>query len=171
MRNHFTVPNPSAFRTAAARAFSLIELSFVIGTIAIVSAIAVPRFAGSLQQQRVSAAAQRIVADLNMARSRANTTSTTIAVTFTFATNQYDIPAIPDLDKPLNGYSVRLGDEPYSATLVSSSLGGSLQTSGTSQISFTGYGLPNTGGTIIVAAGNATRQVLVDGVSGRAVVK
>jgi Tfp pilus assembly protein FimT len=148
----------------------LLELVLTTTIIAIVSAIAIPRFSAAIQRQRVTAAAQRIAADFNLARTRANTTSTTVTVTFAFASNQYQVSGVADLDKPLSTYTVNLLNDPYRVTLVSSDLSGTLQTSGTSQVSFSGYGLPSAGGTITVAAGTATKRVTVDSASGKAQV-
>jgi prepilin-type N-terminal cleavage/methylation domain-containing protein len=162
-------PNPLPARLALG--FSLVELMLTLAIIALLSAIAVPRIANSAAGSRASAAAQRIAADLNMARSRANITSTALTVTFTFATNQYQIPGIPDLVQPTSTYTVNLADEPYRAVLTSTTFTGSTQTTGAAQLSFNGYGVPSSGGTITISSGNASKVITIDAGSGRAQVQ
>src|SRR5688500_12739493 len=54
-----------------ARGFSLIELVLVVATIAVLSAIAVPKYADAMNRYRVDLAAKRVVADFALARSSA----------------------------------------------------------------------------------------------------
>jgi prepilin-type N-terminal cleavage/methylation domain-containing protein len=154
------------------RGFSLLELLIVVTIMALVAGVAVPRFAASIQRQRADAAARRVAADLNMAQSRANTTSTTVTVTFTFASSQYQVSGVADLAQPLNTYTVKLPNDPYGATLVSTTFGGGAPvSSGTSQISYGGYGVPAAGGSVVVAVGSAARVIVVDANSGLATVQ
>lgn len=146
------------------RAFTLVELVLVIGIIAIAAAIAIPRYADALLRYRADAAARRISGDLALARSRANTTSTAHSVVFSVAANEYRIPEMADASTGA-AYTVRLGDAPYRATLVSASFGGE------SQVSFNGYGVPNCGGALLIRAGSVERTVVLDATSGRASVQ
>jgi prepilin-type N-terminal cleavage/methylation domain-containing protein len=143
-------------------AFSLIELILVLAIITVMSAMAVPRYVGAQQRYRADAAAQRIVTDLAMARSRANTTSASQAVLFTVASSQYQMPGVPDLRNSGGTYTVLLGGAPYQATLVS------VDFSGTAQVTFDGYGVPNSGGTVVVKAGGFQRTIVLDATSGKA---
>ena len=146
-------------------AFSLVELILVMAIITVLSAMAVPRYVGAQQRYRADAAAQRIVVDLAMARSRANTTSTSQSVVFTLATSQYQMPGVPDLKNSGGTYTVLLGGAPYQATLVSADFGG------TAQVTFDGYGVPNSGGTLVVKAGGFQRTISLDASSGKATWK
>lgn len=156
---------------ASRRGFSLIELVAVITITGIICAIALPRFGRSIQRSRLDAAARRVATDLNMARDRANMTSSPLAVTFTLATSTYQIPGVADLDRPLNPYTVKLAEEPYRAAIASTSFGGIVQTRGTTQVTFGAFGLPSTSGSITVSVGSATRIIIVDSASGKAVVQ
>jgi prepilin-type N-terminal cleavage/methylation domain-containing protein len=146
-------------------AFTLIELVLVLAIVTVLSAMAVPRYVGAQLRYRADAAAQRIVADLAMARSRANTTSASQAVIFTLASSQYQMPGVTDLKNQGSNYTVYLGAAPYQATLVSVDFGG------TSQVTFDGYGVPNCGGTVVIKAGDVQRTILLDANSGKAAMQ
>src|SRR5438067_10270016 len=100
-------------RTVVAKGYSLVELSVVVAIIAVVSAIAAPRFAGSFQRYRASAAASRIVADLALAQAKAYSTSSTMTFAFSTSGNSYQILGMSDPDRPGSTYTVKLSSEPY----------------------------------------------------------
>ena len=147
------------------RAFTLLELVLVLAIITVLAAIAVPRYTAAQQNFRADAAARRVVADLGLARSRANTTSTPQTVVFNLASSQYQMPGVQDLKDPANTYTVLLGAAPYQAKLVSVDFGG------TSQATFDGYGMPNCGGTVVISAGDVQRTVVLDANSGKAAMQ
>ena len=147
-------------------AFSLIELVLVLAIITVMSAMAVPRYTRAQQRYRADAAAQRLLADLAMARSRANTTSTSQAVIFTVATSQYQMPGVTDLKNQSSNYTVKLGDAPYQATLQSVDFGG-----GAVQVTFDGYGNPSSGGTLVIQAGEFVRTILLNANTGKAALQ
>ena len=160
----FPIRNPqSAIRNCCRLAFTLIELVLVTGIIAVLAAIAIPHYAGSIQRYRADAAARRIVSDLALAQSRANTTSTSQTVVFSVASNEYRIEAAAATTA--GAYTVRHGSAPYQATLVTADFGGE------TQMSFDGYGVPTRGGTLTLRAGSVQRTIAVDATSGRAKVQ
>ena len=134
----------------------MIELLLVCVTIAIVAAMAVPRYGQALSNYRARCAAQRVATDLAAAARAAAASSSVRTMTFDVAKNEYQFGA----DQP-----VRLGIEPYTSGLVSVDLGGD------ATINYDGYGAPDSGGTIVVRSGEATRTVTVDPITGRASVK
>ena len=140
--------------------FSLLELLMVIAVMAIIVAIAEPRYAAAVSRYRASAAAQRIVADLGLAQAKARHLSTSRIVVFTVATSTYQLTGEADLSHPASTYTIALGDKPYQATLVS------VNFAGAAQVTFNGYGVPSSGGTIVVKAGNATNTITVDADTG-----
>jgi type IV fimbrial biogenesis protein FimT len=146
----------------ARQAFSLVELVTVIAIIAILSAIAVPRYVSAQQHYRAEAAAHRVISDLTLARSRANTTSSPQKVVFLVAAGQYEMPGFTDPDRPGQTYTVRLADAPYKASLVTADFGGA------SEVTFDGYGVPNQGGNITVRAGDYERTVVLNANTGKA---
>ena len=146
-------------------AFTLLELVLVLAIITVLAGIAVPRYAAAQQNFRADAAAQRLVADLAMARLRARSQSNSQTVVFNLASSQYQMPGVQDLKNPANTYTVLLSGVPYQAKLVSVDFGG------TSQATFDGYGMPNCGGTVVISAGGVQRTVVLDANSGKANVQ
>jgi type II secretion system protein H len=144
-------------------AFSLIELMLVIAIIAVVSAIALPRYASSLQAYRVTMAAKRIAGDLQLAQSRARSLSATRTVAFTASSSSYQLIGETDLSKSTATYTVQLGDLPYRAQITSVQFGATL---GTSSVTFNGFGMPNNGGSITLTSGNATRTIILAPLTG-----
>ena len=146
-------------------AYSLIELVLVLAIMAIVTALAVPRYNRSVWRSRADAAAKRIASDLELAQSRAYSRNSDQSAVFSVSTNSYQLAGIADLDHPNQPYTVRLADPPYFAVLKSVNFAGS------NTASFNGYGQPTNPGTIIIAAGVEQRTITVDLSSGQATIK
>ncbi len=141
-------------------AFNLVELVVTVGIIAILSAIAIGRYGDFAVRYRGEAAARRVAADLRLARSRAMTSSTNQSVIFDVEANRYSLPGVADLNRPSEAYTTDLSQEPYAAKLVSAAFGES------PQVSFNGFGLPDSGGAVTVRAGSVEKTVTVDGQTG-----
>src|SRR4051812_31276460 len=110
---------PTADRSArrrcccgAAGAFSLVEMTLVIATIAVLAAIGIPRYADAINRYRVDMAAKRIVADLALARSSARASGAGQVVDFATPANGYTMAGLAAPDGRAGSYVVRLGDDP-----------------------------------------------------------
>lgn len=145
---------------ARTRGFSLLELVIVVSIISIMSTVAVPRYYGILGQQRVEAAARRVVADLLYARRLARQTGTSTTVVFSVVRDDYEIVGMPDRDRVSTNYKVALTQEPYGTTIVSADFGGD------ASIIFDIFGVPDSGGSVLLRVGNRTQTVTVDAVTG-----
>lgn len=145
--------------------FTMAEMVVVLLIMAIMGAVAAPQWNDSLERLRVSNAANRIAVDLARAQSAAYTASTSTSVTFSVSSNKYVMSGVASPDRSSAPYVVLLKDEPCRSTLVS--VWGRTDTQ---SITFNGYGQPNQGGEIVVAAGRFRKSVLVDAVSGNVVI-
>lgn len=147
------------------RAVSLLELVLVSVIIVTLTAIAAPRYANSLGRYRAERAAQRIIADLALARERARVSGANRTVSFDPASEQYQLLGISDLNKGAGGYIVDLTAEPYNAELLSVDFGGSLDAV------FDGYGVPSSAGQIVIKSGSFQKTIVLNADSGKASVQ
>ena len=166
LRSHHFARASHARRGAGAwPAFTLVELVLVIATIAVLAAIAVPRYADATARYRVELAAKRVVADLMLARSNARATSGVQVVDFASPPGGYTLPGVAAPDGAAGDYVVRLADEPYRSSVTGASFGEPAAAS----VRFDRYGSPDVGGTVVVTSGRYQKTVYVDAASGRAV--
>jgi prepilin-type N-terminal cleavage/methylation domain-containing protein len=142
-------------------AFSLIELVLVIVIIAIVASMAVPRYARFIASQRVESAARRIALDLNMTGRRAQQASAARTIIFDATAEVYRIPGSPGMDHAGDDYVVDLSQPPYQVDIVSANFGGD------AQLRFTGFGDPDSDGTVRIQSGPFVRDVTVNAVTGK----
>lgn len=149
----------------AAHGFTLIELVTVVAIIAITAAIAIPRFGNSLARIRVERAAHRITSDLSLAQQHARATSASQPVQFQCGDdNCYALPGVRDIDHSTAKYQVNLSESPYGATLVAAKFGGD------AEIIFDGYGMPDSGGSIVVQVADHLRMITINAETGQATV-
>jgi len=134
--------------------FTLIELVIVVIIVAVLGAIALPRFARSIDIHRAETAAKRIVHDLNLARESARAQSASVTVSFDPASDAYTMSGQSDLDHANQQYAVSLRESPFHADLVSAVFDGD------AEVVFDGYGLPDSGGTIVLETGH--QEVVVE---------
>ena len=140
----------------------MVEVILVVVVIATLAVVAVPRFGNTLARQRVEAAARRIVVDLALAQRQARTTNASQTVRFTLGTHEYTLIGMPHPDHPSLAYKVPLSEDPYGARIVSANFGGDLD------IIFDVFGVPDSGGSVVISVGNQVRTVTVEAVTGRA---
>jgi type II secretory pathway pseudopilin PulG len=137
----------------------MIELVIVIMVMSIMAAVAAPAFFESLLYHRVESAAHRVKADLELARNTARQKSTTQSITFT--TTGYSLSgAVSGLDEPGLVYAVDLTAAPYELSQVTAKFGSSLA------VSFDGYGVPTSGGTVVLDSKGHRCTVTLDAVTG-----
>jgi prepilin-type N-terminal cleavage/methylation domain-containing protein len=142
--------------------FSIIELVVVASVIAIGAAIAIPRYSASTVRYRLDAAARRVAADLDRARTAARIGSTTRTLSFSSGTISYSVDGESSLRRGGETYHVALGEEPYRAQAVAASFGGS------PMVSFNAFGLPSSGGQVTLRIGSDERTITVNADTGKA---
>ena len=163
-RRPLLVRRLSFFDRRLRAAFSLLELIIVITIIGVVTAIAMPRYAGAMTNYRAETAARRIVTDL--ARARAEARQHSISVTVTFNTTDHTCAVhVTGEPSPTKDQLTYLADDPYNVKISSATFGGD------AVIIFDGYGQPDSGGTITVVVGSTAKTVVLDADSGKATVQ
>lgn len=153
-------PYPGPGPCLGCRAFSLLELVFVLMLVAIASALAVPRLTSSQSAWRVSLAARRVAADLALARDAARAASASRAVEFDTATGSYRLTGVPSRDRPGSDYAVSLAADPFRTRIVSASF------AGLPRVVFNGYGQPSASGSVTLVSAGMIRIVELDRASG-----
>ncbi|MBT3201554.1 MAG: type II transport protein [Phycisphaerales bacterium] len=145
--------------------FTMLELAIVIAIAAILGAVAVPRYAKSNQRYQAELTARKIVADIAYARRRACISSGSQAVNFDLGAQQYQLPGVKGLRKSADDYTVMLTESPYNAKIISANFNGD------SEVIFDPYGVPDSGGTIVVGVGDYTKTIVLNPDSARAEVQ
>ncbi len=137
------------------------ELVVVMAIIAMLAAVALPRFGSSLTLQKADAAARRITADLTLARRNAMATSTPRTILLTTGANAtYELVGMKHPDFQTRAYIVYLADDCYGAELVSYDFGGD------KELVFDMYGVPDTGARLALRVGDSVRRIDVDADTG-----
>ncbi len=144
--------------------FTLVEIVMVILLLGIIAAIAVPRFSDSLADLQAAAIARQIAQDIATVRRVARVTSTTKSISFDSADQTYTLNGVSNPDRRSDAYVVSITTHAPQATFGVINLGGD------ALLTFNGFGLPDSGGTIDVQVGQATKQVVIDAVTGSATV-
>lgn len=144
--------------------FTLVELVIVIMIIGIMAAVAIPKVARALSYYRVDSAAKRIKADLSFARKHAMSTSSRQTVSFSVVSDRYSLDGMSDLDHASQIYEVDLSRSPYTVVIASAEFANAAD----ADVQFNGYGVPDSGGTIVVQSGGYQRMIVLDPETGKA---
>ena len=150
--------------TAVRPGFSLLELALVAAIMSIIAVIAVPRYGRFNARRAVEGVARRVATDLALAQRRAKFTSTSQTVSFDVAAETYTLVGMDDPDHSGQTYQPSVASEPYNAIIESASLGGD------PDIIFDGYGVPDSGGTVVVQVGRYQKTLTVNAQTGRVTV-
>ncbi len=147
------------------RGFSLLELILVLGIMAILAAIAIPRYGSATARYRADLASRRVIQDLQLAQVTAKAKGASQRVEIDPDTNQVLLFDTTALDPQHSQYRTTLSDSPYHVDLVSSLFNGD------SEIVFNGWGIPDSGGTLVLSIGTEARTVVVDAETGKATIQ
>jgi type II secretory pathway pseudopilin PulG len=144
-------------------AFTLVEAVFVMAVMAVLAAIAAPRYAAATNNYRAMLAARRLAADVIAGQAAARSASASRTLTLVPSSNSYSISVVGGLDPGNATYSVSLSASPYYAAFGAISFTDHLNDN---TLVFDGYGTPDSGATIAVVSGGVTRTVTIDASTG-----
>lgn len=133
--------------------------------IGLLAGIAVPRVSNSITHYRAEAAARRIVRDLGLAQARAKSSSAGQTVTFDVGADSYQLVGMQDINRSDEVYEVLLLGPPYRTAIVVADFDGD------AEIVFDGYGVPDSGGIVVVEAGAHQKTIILDPDTGQASVQ
>lgn len=168
--DRFAIARPSNERQLGSgptcrRGFSLLELVTVLAIVAIIAAVAAPRFGRAAARYHVDVAARRVVQDFAYASRQARNAASGRTVAFNVGAGRYTVSGVAGLVRAADVYTVELGAEPYRSTVDSADFGGSLS------VTFDAYGQPDSGGKVVLTAGEFTRTITLDANSGKATIE
>jgi prepilin-type N-terminal cleavage/methylation domain-containing protein len=155
------IPGKRQYRSG----FTLIELLMVVSIVALIGAIAIPKYAVAASHYRLASTLNRLVADIGATRSLAMATGKSQTITFNAAANTYTITGMTSLENPFGAYAVNLNAEPYKTDITQVNFGLSRQT-----VTLDAYGAPDFAGYVTVSCGGVTKSVYVDGTTGKATI-
>lgn len=151
------------------RAVTALDLTISVLIMGLMAAVALPRFAASLDAMRVRAAAQQIAADMNRARATAIRQSETCTASFTNSPAAYTLVGVKALNGAATYREVTLADFGFSGSLTASF-------DGATELKWNLHGQPVVGetldplvaGSVIVAGGGTSQTVTIDPDTGKA---
>jgi prepilin-type N-terminal cleavage/methylation domain-containing protein len=121
------------------RGFTLVELAVVVALLAVIAAVAVPRFASASARARLDAATARVVNDISITAASARAAGASRQIVFSAGTDEYLMIGVPSRGAFTNR-QVQLAGQPYDTNLVSASFDGS------PLLAMNGYGVADFGG-------------------------
>ncbi len=152
-------------RVKAGQGFSLLELVLVLGILTALAAIGIPRYGASAARYRADMVAQRLIADLRLARGHAKASSASQSVEFDVDLNQYTLPGLAPLDPHQADYTVLPSQPPYRAVMTEAIFGDD------DVVIFDGWGVPDSGGRVTLQCAAEQRTVVLDSLTGEAAVQ
>jgi type II secretory pathway pseudopilin PulG len=145
--------------------FTLIELVVLCAVVVTLSALAVPRYGRAMVIYRADNAARVLTEDLRLAGARAAAQAQPVTVTFDTSAHQYRMAGVADPDDRSEDFLRDLAADPYQARLARALFAGD------NEVIFNGFGLPDSGGSVEIHAGNEVRTVTLEASTGEAEVQ
>lgn len=138
-------------------AFSLFELVIVLAITGIVAGIAAPRFGGPLNNQRINAAAHRVVLDMKLAAEEARSRGVTVTVVFDHATESYTAYTGYGTAGQQLLFTTVLSTTPYKTGIVAVEMADNSQ-----EMTIDGFGKFGQAGGLVIQSGDRYLGVPVD---------
>ncbi len=140
----------------------LVVVLLVIGTIA---GLALPAYGSAVARYRLQSAVYQLRNDLDRATAHARATMTPITIDFDLATHTVGFDDLPGRRDAGVDHVLNLREHPLAATIVLADF------SGQDEYTISEYGVPNSGGTIVLSGAGVTRTLDVEAITGTASVR
>lgn len=144
--------------------FTLVELVVVLLVIGTIAGLALPAYGSAVARYRLHAAAYQLRNDLDRAGAHARATMIPITVEFDLVTHTVEFDDLPSRRDAGNDHVLDLREPPMQATIVSANF------SGLDEYIISAYGVPSSGGTVVLGGAGTTRTLNVDATTGQASV-
>lgn len=149
--------------------FTLIELVTVIAIAAVLAAIAVGSYGGSIANQQVRAAAHHVIADMEYLREYAIASDSSVLIEFQLGNGNYAVQSQNTIPAPAGspGDVISSGAQqvPYEARFISVDFGGD------TRINFDRFGAPDSGGSITLSVSDKLVTILFDEQTGKGTIQ
>ena len=150
----------SAIFDAAATLLELLVAVLILGVISVVGTVA---YTDALASQRLSGAVNRIAAELQNAKHIARNRTQAITFAFDAANARCTITGMANPDHPAGVYILDLAGG-TNVRIAAVNFGGD------ASLTINGYGFPDSGGTLTLAAGTLARTVTIQASNGEVIV-
>jgi type II secretory pathway pseudopilin PulG len=148
--------------------YTYIELIWTMLIIGIVSAGAVSRWGVSVQRYRADAAARRIAQDIQLTQASARKSGTNQMIIFDLVAEAYRVSGQLSLERRSGTYGVNLTDDPYDSVITSAVFNNNGTSDSEDQtLVFDRFGIPDSGGSVVVNAGGISRTITVNAFTGQ----
>lgn len=141
---------------------TLVELVITMAILALVSAIALPRFAALMNRQRLDLASRRLAEDLRMARQQAIISKADRSVTFDLALQRYTLSNVYLMSGNRLVPPVFLNADPYNGVRLTSA-----GFEGQPTVTFNRLGVPTAAGSVVLSNGSTQATITVSPTTGR----
>lgn len=131
----------------------------MLAVLAVLAGVAIPRFSRGISQQRMVAAVRKLDADLRCARQRAIQFGESCTIQFTSGSS-YRLRRGSSANLGSDLFTTDLSEEPYMVAAGSADFGGD------ALLTFDGYGVPDSGGSVTLTSGGVTATISIDADTG-----
>lgn len=128
----------------------------VLAIVAIMAGVALPAYSGAVARYRLQAAAQQLANDMDRAADYAWATMSTVGVDFDLATHSVRFTGLPSRTDAASDYRLDLSAHPYGAGISSANF------SGQPRYTISPFGVPSSGGTVVLRGADAAKTITVD---------
>lgn len=142
------------------RAFTLVELVVVLVVISIMAGLALPAYGGAVARYRLQSATHNLTSDIDRATQHASASMTEVTIIFNTATHRVRFTGLPGKDNPGVAHVLDLQDHPNGASISSANF------SGLQQYTISAFGIPSSGGTVVLRGAGTSTNIVVDGSTG-----